>query len=226
LSDYLIKELKSSAPSEDTIKQQAILSRTLGLFHLPEIVLPALAQATQPQHDLEVRKNALGSIAVIAGRAQEEKKPLNLELIQPAVLEAVTDPAPLVRQLATFVLGLLPGDVSQQRLQVLLVDSDLSTRVNAAIGLARQDSTAGFEVFIHVLNEATANPAKAGSPDEFAQFSQVKNTLAALEKLQSKLSGPQRAELVKILEPMSQNYREPKLRIEAGLLRKSLSGQG
>lgn len=222
LSDYLKQELKSSTANEATIKQQAILSRTLGLFHHPDIVLPALSQAIQPQYDLEVRKNALGSIAVIAGRALEENKPLNLDLVQSAVLEAAADPAPLVRQLATFVLGLLPGEVSQQRLQVLLADSDLSTRVNAAIGLARQASTAGFEVFVQVLNDATAKPATIGSPEEFAQFSQIKNALAALDKVKSQLTAQQRVELVKILESLSPSYREPKLRIEAQLLLKSL----
>ena len=225
LADYLKKELKTSAANEATIKQQAILSRTLGLFHHPEIVLPALSQAIHADHDLEVRKNALGSIAVLAGRALEEKKPLNLDLIQPAVMEAAGDPAPLVRQLATFVLGLLPGAVSQQKLQVLLVDSDLSTRVNAAIGLARQDSAAGFDVFVQVLQDATAKPATVGSPEEFTQFSQIKNSLAALDKVKSKLTDAQRTKLITILAPMSQTYREPKLRIEAQLLLKSLSGQ-
>ncbi len=225
LSDYLIKQLKSTAPSDDTVKQQAILARTLGLFHQPEIVLPALSQAIQSQHDLEVRKNALGSIAVIAGRAAEENKPLKLELVQPAVLEAAADPAPLVRQLATFILGLLPGEVSQQRLQVLLADSDPSTRLNAAIGLARQDSLAGFGVFTEVLQDATAKPAAIGSQEEFAQFTQVKNALAAIDKVKSQLTEQQRAELTKILEPMTQTYREPKLRIEAQILLKALQGK-
>ncbi|MES2794024.1 MAG: hypothetical protein V4719_30705 [Planctomycetota bacterium] len=225
LADYLIKELKTSAASEATVKQQAILSRTLGLFHLPEIVLPALAQAVQPQHDLEVRKNALGSIAVIAGRAMEEKKPLNLELIQPAVIETATDSAPLVRQLAAFILGLMPGDVSHQRLSVLLEDADLSTRINAAVGLARQDSPAGFTVFADVLKDAIAKPATIGSPEEFAQFAQIKNTLAAFDKVESKLTAEQRTQLQKLLEPISTTYREPKLRVEAQLLLKKLQGK-
>lgn len=225
LSDYLIKELKTSSANEATIKQQAILARTLGLFHQPDIVLPALALAIQPDHDLEVRKNALGSIAVIAGRATEENKPLDLKLVQPAVLEAAADPAPLVRQLATFILGLLPGEVSLQRLQVLLVDADISTRINAAVGLARQDSTAGFDVFSEVLKNATDKPEKVGSPEEFAQFTQIKNALAALDKVKSQLTDAQRTALIKILEPLSQTYREPKLRVEAQLLLKGLAGK-
>lgn len=225
LSDYLIKELKTSAADEATIKQQAILSRTLGLFHLPEIVLPALSQATHPDHDLEVRKNALGSIAVIAGRATEEKKPLNLELVQPAVMESAADPAPLVRQLAAFILGLMPGDASHQRLLVLMEDSDFSTRINAAVGLARQDSTAGFPVFVEVLKEATTKPATVGSPEEFSQFAQVKNALAALEKVEPKLTAEQKAQLVKLVEPLSTTYREPKLRVEGQMLLKKLNGK-
>lgn len=225
LSDYLIKELKRPNGDEASVKQQAILARTLGLFHLPDIVLPALSKATGPEYELEVRQNALGSIAVIAGRALEGKQPLNLELVQPAVLEASSDPAPLVRQLASFTLGLLPGDVSRKRLEVLLSDADQSTRINAAIGLARQDSTAGFGVFRSVLADATKKPAVRGTPEEFAQFSQVKNSLAALQKIEPKLADTQRDELLALLAPMIETYHEPRLRVEAQELSKLLQAR-
>lgn len=225
LSDYLLKELKRSAADESTIKQEAILARTLGLFHLPEVVLPALSKAIDPDYDLEVRKNALGSIAVIAGRANEQQQPLPLELVQPAVLEASADPAPLVRQLATFTIGLMPGDVSKQRLRALLNDADQSVRLNAAIGLARQDSAEGFGVFRAALKEATEKPALPTTPEEFTQFAQVKNVLLALQKVDSKLTDPQRAELKSVLEPISRTYREPRLRVEAQLLLNSLEGK-
>lgn len=227
LADYLVKELKRPTADESSIKQQAILARTLGLFHLPDIVLPALAKATEADHELEVRKNALGSVAVLAGRAAEENQPLNLDLIQPAVLEASADSAPLIRQLAAFILGLMPGEASQKRLLVLLEDSrDESTRVNAAIALARQDSIAGFPVFLQIVKTSLENPALPSSAEEFTQFAEVKNSLLALQKVSSKLSDKQRAELKPLLEKMSQTYREPKLRIEAASLLKSLGEKG
>ncbi len=225
LSDYLIKELKRASASEDVIKQQAILARALGLFHLPDIVLPPLSEATQAEHELEVRKNALLSIAVLAGRAIDQKQPLKLELVEPAVLEASSDPAPLVRQLSAYTLGLLPGEASRKRLQVLLSDSDFSTQVNSAIGLARQDSTAGFSVFVSVLRDATTKPAATGSLEERAQFTQIANTLKALQIVAPKLSDMQRKELGSILEPMTRTYREPRLRVEAQLLWHKLQGQ-
>ena len=165
LADYLTKELKRSSSNEDSIKQQAILARALGLFHLPDQVLPPLALAIGPDHELEVRQNALGSIAVLAGRAIQEMKPLNLDLVQPAVLESSADPIPLIRQLSAFTLGLLPSEASRKRLEVLLGDSDQSTSVNAAIGLARQDSAAGFKVFESVLADAVEKPAVRGTPE-------------------------------------------------------------
>lgn len=224
LADYLIKELKRTAVNDDTIKQQAILARALGLFNLPDIVLPALSMATQREYELEVRKNALGSIAVLAGRATENKEPLKLELVEPAVLETSADPAPLVRQLSAFTLGLLSGEASQKRLEVLLNDSDVSTRVNAAIGLARHDSISGFSVFVFVLQDAIQHPALPASAEEYAQFTQIKNSLFALQKVSAKLSPKQRDELKAILEPMSQTYREPKLRVEAKVLLQELNG--
>lgn len=225
LTDYLLKELKRPAADEATIKQQAILARTLGLFHLPDIVLPALSKATEPEYELEVRKNALGSIAVIGGRAIEEKQDLNLQLVQPAVLEASSDPAPLVRQLSAFTLGLLPSDASRKRLEVLLGDPDLSTQVNAAIGLARQDSTAGYPVFKSVLTDATKKPAVQETPEEFAQFAQVKNALTALQKLAPKLTAEQQTELQTLLTPIIDSYREPRLRVEAQVLLKALQAK-
>ncbi len=222
LTDYLIKELKRSTVDEATIKQQAILSRALGIFRLPDIVLPALTQAIDSGHDLEVRKNALGSIAVLAGRAAEDKQPLKLELVEPAVLEASADPAPLVRQMAAFVLGLIPSKNTEQRLQVLLLDADQSTRVNAAVGLARQNSTAGFNVFLTILKDSTAKPTAVGSAEEFTQFVQMRNTLTALQKVEAKLAPNQRAELKKVVEPMGQSFREPKLRVEAKMLSQAL----
>lgn len=225
LSDCLIKELKRPNGDDASVKQQAILARTLGLFHLPNIVLPALSKATAPEYELEVRKNALGSIAVIAGRALDAKQPLNLDLVQPAVLEASSDPAPLVRQLAAFTLGLLPGEVSRKRLEVLIDDADQSTQVNAAIGLARQDSTAGFEVFRTVLADATKKPAVQGTPEEFSQFAQIKNALTALQKIEPKLTAPQRDELQSLLAPMIESYHEPRLRVEAQELSKVLKAK-
>ncbi|MDB5385196.1 MAG: hypothetical protein JWM11_842, partial [Planctomycetaceae bacterium] len=74
LSDLLEKELKSGTGDDNAKKQQAILAQTLALFHTPETVLPTLVHAMQPEHDEEVRTNALKAIAVIAGRALETRQ--------------------------------------------------------------------------------------------------------------------------------------------------------
>ncbi|GAB4150617.1 MAG: hypothetical protein Tsb009_25530 [Planctomycetaceae bacterium] len=164
LTNLLRSELESKSQSEVDVKQLAFLARTLRLFDLPDIVLPVLQQAmkAEPHSDerIEIRKNAIGAIAVIAGRAAEQDEKANKEYPGPRLkkiaefpslvddlLVVTNDENPLIRQLGTFTLGLFPTDDARQRLETLLDHSDEKTRMNAAIGLARQKSTKGLPVF-------------------------------------------------------------------------------
>lgn len=224
LSDLLVKELKKGPSSEEVIQQQAILSRTLGLFHTPDVVLPSLIAAAAPDQDPDVRKNALGSIAVLAGRAFEEGTPLQSEIAETAVIEATQDENSLIRKVGTFTLGLFASPRSRERLNVLVGDGDTDVRLNAAIGLARSQSLEGLDVLKEVLR-ASIDPGKQGSAEEYEGFLKLKNSLQALQLLVTKLSADQKAELTKLLEPIAGNYREPKLRIDAQQLLKGLGAQ-
>lgn len=214
LSDLLDKELKRSSVDPDVVKQEAILAQTLALFHTHETVLPVLIQAIQPGQDEEVRTNALKAIAVIAGRALETSQPIPTELAETPLIEISSDPTPLIRQLAAYILGLVPTESARSRLKVLMENPDPATRLNAAIGLARQGSAEGYEVIKAELVSANQKVDPA-SNEEVLLFTRISNSLKALQQIASRLTDGQRTELREVVTPLSIDFREIKLRMEA-----------
>jgi HEAT repeat protein len=214
LSDLLQSELKRSSSDDAAIQQQAILAQTLSLFHVHETVLPVLIQAIQPEHDEEVRTNALKAIAVIAGRAFQEQTPIKAELAEDPLIAISSDPTPLIRQMAAYILGLIPSKASRGQLKVLIENSDSATRLNAAIGLARQGSTEGYQVIVAELREADRK-TESRSNEEVLLFTRISNSLKALQQVGDALSAEQRDELRAIVKPISTDFREVKLRMEA-----------
>jgi HEAT repeat protein len=214
LADLLRSELKKGSQEADDLKQQAFLARTLGLFQLPDAVLPTLRVALEPEHDREVRKNALGAIAVIAGRQAEAGRPLEQPELVAQLVTVSTESDPLIRQMAAFDLGLFPSEKSKRRLEALLEDGDLSTQANAAVGLARQDSTAGLPVLEKILKSADER-FEPKSDAEFAHFLALKNSVHALEILAPKLDPAEREAVLPLLSPVAKNHRDPKIRADA-----------
>jgi HEAT repeat protein len=206
------EQLKKHSQRDDDLKQEAFVARTLGLLDSPKTVLPALERGMQAEQDREVRKNSIASIAVIAGRASEVHQPLDDAKLVNDLVTASGDPDKLIRDVSTYALGLIPTDASRERLTVLLTDADRNTRVNAAVGLARQNSTAGFPVFKDVLQSAASEP---GSPGELESLLSVKNSLHAVKVLAGHWTAPQRSELVALIDPITQHHPEPRLRTDA-----------
>jgi hypothetical protein len=214
LSDVLTAELKRGGQTDEELNYKAFLARTLGLFDLPDAVLPALTQAMQPDLDREIRKNAIGALAVMTDRMTTGNLGAPSESVARQLLTVSTDADPLIRQLSAFSLGLFPQPEARERLAVLLDDSDPDTRINAAIGLARGGDSRGTGVFREVLQHASSG-ADPGSAVEYEQFVALKNSLAAIERLAVKLTPDQKQELIPMLEPVASNFREPKIRIAA-----------
>jgi hypothetical protein len=214
LSDVLVTELKRGGQTDEELNYKAFLARTLGLFDLPDAVLPALTQAMQADHDREIRKNAIGALAVMTDRMTSGGLGAPSDSVAQQLLAVSTDADPLIRQLSAFSLGLFPQPAARERLAVLLEDSDPDTRINAAIGLARAGDSRGTGVFRDVLHRA-ADGADRGSAVEYEQFVALKNSLAAIERLAEKLAPEQRQELIPLLEPLATNFHEPKIRISA-----------
>jgi len=185
LAGMLREQLQSKSNKPDDIAQQAFLARALGMLDVNEVVLPVLIEAMQPGGDKdsrrEIRKNAIASVAVIAGRAadrddvedpavpgQHRREIVEFDSLLDTLIgvsrESSGEEDRLIRRLAAFTLGLLPSPRSRERLRQMLDDGDEMTRMNAAIALARQNSTQGYAVFRPVLE-------KAGTEEYAAAFS-------------------------------------------------------
>lgn len=228
LANLLDERLQLRSPSDNDLSQQAFLARTLGFLEVPRVVLPVLREAMQPEQDRDVRKNAIAAIALVAGRAVERGAPLDDAKLVDDLVRISSDPDPLVRQLGAFTLGVIPAPESKQRLRVMISDSDANARINAAVGLARQNSTEGVPVFKVVLGDA-ADPvdedeARGESLEErrrnadienFERSVAVKNALKAVCDLAAELSAKQQAELLALIRPLADDHPHQRIRLDA-----------
>ncbi|MCH8829276.1 MAG: hypothetical protein IID45_06830 [Planctomycetes bacterium] len=181
LAEALRTELKAHSKDADDLKLQIYLVRALRLIDVPQIVLPVLQLAIKPDSDaderLDVRKNAITSIAEIAGRAADRDKTagnktapgprLRMLCEFPSLLDdliaASGDDDPLIRQCSAFTLGMFPVRKAREQLIILLENNDEKTQINAAIALARQREkvSKGLAVFEKQFRSA-AEKTKAG----------------------------------------------------------------
>jgi HEAT repeats len=216
LAEVLTTELNRGGSGAEVVEHLAFLARTLGLLDLPEAVLPALSQAMRADYDREIRKNAIGSIAVMTDRMSTNKTGAPFEPFVAELLTVSADDDPLLRQLGAYTLGFFPQPAARERLFVLLEDANPGTRLNAAIALARNGDSGGIAVFSDVLKQAFSSAGgDPGSSDEYSQFVSLRNSLGAVERLAGKITAEQRADLIELMLPIAQKYREPKIRIAA-----------
>ncbi|RPI86989.1 MAG: hypothetical protein EHM42_05530, partial [Planctomycetaceae bacterium] len=124
IADLLSAEIQRNGQREEDLQFQAFLARTLGLLDTPEAMLPVLRQAMRPGVDREVRKNALGSIAVLVDRLSRRGESSTADLLAAEVIQTSADEDALIRQLSAYTLGLFDTASARNRLQVLLGDTN------------------------------------------------------------------------------------------------------
>lgn len=233
LAKLLNESIRKASTSEDDLKQQEFLTRTLGLVDVDDVTLPALKLAVQPEEDSNVRKNALAAMASIASRRNAAGKMFDDSLVVDDVVSATGEQESVLRHVATFALGLFGSTEANQRLEVLVEHPDLMTRLNAALGLARHKSLRGLQVFESVLDDAqsvqdlpvqapTADPSDE-SAAVFEQALMLSNTLKALDDLSDQLSAQQKQQVVSKLTPLAESYPQPQLRVESQQLLQQLT---
>ncbi len=215
LADQLVLELKKNSTSREGVAIQEYLTRALGMMDTLDAIAPALKMALDPQRDVEIRKSAIVSLSFVAGRANERNQPLSDPEIIASLIEMSGDSAPILRQTAAFALGLFKSPNATHQLEVLLENGDKLTGVNAALGLARQGDTHGFSIMKDALEQPTVaidpkNPDVSGE-----QFRVVKNVLKAVNDLASKFDAKQKQELIPLVEQLSSNHPEIRIRVDA-----------
>jgi hypothetical protein len=258
LAGLLQEQVRTTSKDEKHLRHQAFLAKTLGWFDVPDVVIPALqgamkitpepravgGAARRPDRfelpgeedagdeiralQQDVRCSAIGSVARIAGRAAEQGAPLDHPELVKDLIALCSDESPKVRQLGVFSLGLFPEDAVTKRLTASLLDADENTRINAAIALARQGSSAGYSVLSDVLQEA-AEPVLHESADsmtaeqrrlydsamEFRRLVAVRNTLKAVEELGDRFEAEQRAHLATLIQRHADTSKAPEIRTAA-----------
>jgi hypothetical protein len=222
LSELFVETRGLSPRSEETTAQIEFLTKALGRLDAPEIVFPVLLDAAESDADRELRKHALTAVAMSAGSALERNAPYADTALAERVIRLSGNDDPLVRHQAAFILGLLHSPAASARLEVLLQDSDQMTRINAAIGLARQDSTAGWSTFEEVLADAVANPivppevpSEEQAQTYFERTLMLTNCLKAVERLQPQLGPEDRERTSRLLDQVAAATADDKLSLTA-----------
>ena len=176
LTKLLSESLASTTNTDEDIRHQEFLARTLAALDADDKTLPVLAEGMKDSRHIEVRKSSLMSVAAIAGRHFDEttgysaaveagsvapslsarRLPLTAPTISDsAVLEqlrrSAQDSDPVVRHLAGYALGNVSGPDSLEQLRVMLTDGNRLAQANAAIGLARNGSADGVPTIIQLF---------------------------------------------------------------------------
>ncbi len=215
LAEELAKKLSSVSHSDETLKDLMFLTRALGSVDQHDLTIPPLLRAMQPAIDVDVRKSAITSVAITAGRAWEQKTPLTGRDLSEGVIEFSTDRDPHLRRAGAFTLGMIDTNESRDRLRVLLEDVDWMTAVNAAIALSRHGSPDGFPVLKDVLaGKVVADP---NAPDEASASELIifRNVLKAVKDLADSFAAEQRAQLRGLLTKLASDHREARVRADA-----------
>lgn len=215
LSEELTKKLASGSSSEETLNDQMFLTRALGAVDLPAVTVPSLLKALEPSHDVDVRKSAVTSVALIAGRELERKTPLRGRELADGLIGFSADHDPHLRRAAAFTLGLIDSPAAQERLRVLLEDVDWMTAVNAAVALSRQGSTDGYPVLKEILSGKVVVDPEAPEDASASEVIIFRNAFKAVSDLADKFSPEQRAELTGLLTQLSHHHRETRVRADA-----------
>lgn len=236
LATLLLELLNEPAQDEELTSQQSFLARTLGWLDSLDESLPALTQATDAKYELIVRSDALRSIALIAGRAKDNGRPLDRTEVTDGLLEVSHDSEPLIRQVAAFTLGLIPGENVDQRLRVMAEDRDPNTRINAAMAMSRRGMPESFDALLELLKSANKPVDPAAMEGDTEVDKQIRarsqenmnqvvlgNALTALRDLSDSLSSEQRQQAISLCEPMAESASNMKIRIEAGTTLKALT---
>lgn len=215
LADELTKRLGSTTLSDESLKDAMFLTRALGSVDQVDLATPPLILAMSPERDVDIRKSAITSAALIAGRAWERKTPLDSPELSRAVIEFTLDSDPHLRRAGAFTLGLLETPDSLDRLKVLLEDQDWMTAVNAAVALSRRGSTAGFSVLKTVVSDKSTEK-KASSPEDSAsELVILRNVLKAIGDLAGKWDADQQVELKSRISKLANTHPEARVRADA-----------
>jgi HEAT repeat protein len=238
LATLLTELLNEPTQDEELTSQQSFLARTLGWLDALDDSIPALILATDKRYEVIVRSDALRSIALIAGRAQENSRLLDRPDVTDRLLDVSQDSDPLIRQVCAFTLGLIPGEAVDQRLRVMADDRDPNTRINAAMAMSRRGMAEAFGALLELLTTANepVDPASMEGDTELQKKIRARsqenmnqvvlgNALTALRDIAAAMTEQQRNQAVALCKPLADDASNIRIRIEAGITLRALNGE-
>ena len=237
----------------DVLNHQVFLARTMGSLQSEDIVLPCVARAMNARLDPLVRRSALMSLALISARhfaqrtgisvlpsntAIPDLSPLKTDVPLPLsgpsigneeilseLTSAAQDADASIRHLAAYILGLISGPDAMNQLNVLLLDGDQFTQVNAAVALSRNADTSGIPTILRILRkgstevrskqiDSTQQPyVQTGQP--FDQSSALVVCVTAVCKLWNLLDDDDKTELRAAIVRLRDGHASPGIRMHA-----------
>lgn len=235
LVDVLDAQLTLASPSEKDQQLRSFLIAALGWLDVDKVTFPVLIESLEPTKDAETRQNSLNAIISIAGRDFEAGQSFQNEQVTAALIAASQDEDAAIRQRAAFALGLIEDDGVDQRLKVLLEDSDEYVRMNAAIALTRKKSTEGIGILESILKQAGEEESlletvdksdpeavKAANAHEIELLLMTKSALVAIGDLVPQLSNSEKERVEPLIKALANDFREPSIKLAAEKLLQSL----
>ncbi|MBC8876120.1 MAG: HEAT repeat domain-containing protein [Planctomycetes bacterium] len=228
VASVLQSQIESGAMDAKAVKLRVFLSRALGEFEVPDVV-PALIQAARVERDaveVDVRRSALEAITVLAtniGPEELRKNERLMDVVLAAAAEQGEGPVDKnrrdeLRLTAAFTLGVIGGDRSIERLELLLDDPYPNARYNAATGLARHGKVVAIPVLVEMLDPDNPFCVEMEKSDEAKQWKRdlvVTNAIRAVRQLAEKKPTADLSQLKAALEKVIGSDLKPGVRTEA-----------
>lgn len=202
-------------PTEEEEKQVEFLSKALGRMRVQTLILPVFRDGIQSDREEGIRKHSLTGLAMLTGSVNTAGHSVSDPDLVAEVIEISRETNRLMRHQSTYILGLVDSPEAASRLEVLLLDSDQMTQVNAAIGLARSGSTAGYEVFQKLVQDGASwklDPSGVSTQEQeseyFERMLMLKNALQAIQELSGRFDKSQNSQLSSDLEILLKSSRD------------------
>ena len=158
LAQLLDEEIDAQRTDDNSIQLRFFLCPVRGQFEVDE-GLEVLLKAAREDVKMDVRRQAINALAVLAHtfNTMQEPKTLEHEDLVSTFSQLSTDKEDLIRSETAYTLGVLAlqpkTDPSFTDNLILLMDDLFSdTRYNAALGLARQGNPVAAEVLVEMLD--------------------------------------------------------------------------
>ncbi len=154
LAAELDQAVSAGRDDDGAIQFQKYLASALGAFNSPAGTV-ALRKSLGPDVPAEVRLAAIWSLARLGDRlAKSGSDDAVAALVDalPDLSAAASDDDTEIRKIAAYALGCIDAPETVNYLKPLLSDADREVRYNAATGLTRLGSDAGFDTIEEMLD--------------------------------------------------------------------------